>query len=328
MAPYLSPGVYVEEVEAGSRPIEGVGTAVAAFIGLAARGPAHTPTLVTNWTQFTNAFGEFVEGSYLAHAVYGYFANGGGSCYVVRVGAAEADTAAVSPVTAPAEPAVATGLLGSYPVRALKAGPAGDSIEIEVQAPPTAESDESEPDKPSTDEFKIVVRRGQQREQFTVSTKPGRTNIVTVINQQSKLIAVEEPATATVSTPEAGTVTLSGGASASPAPVEQPTATPATTLHASDYVGDSADRTGFAGLEAVEEVTILAVPDLLASYQQGIIDLDGVLAVQQAMIAHCELMGDRVAIIDPPPGLNAQQIKHWRVDQANYDSKQAALYWP
>jgi phage tail sheath protein FI len=46
------------------------------------------------------------------------------------------------------------------------------------------------------------------------------------------------------------------------------------------------------------------------------------------MIAHCELMGDRVAILDPPPGLNAQQIREWRVDKASYDSKYAALYWP
>ena len=46
------------------------------------------------------------------------------------------------------------------------------------------------------------------------------------------------------------------------------------------------------------------------------------------MIAHCELMGDRVAILDPPPGLNAQQIKDWRIDKAGYDSKYAALYWP
>ena len=53
MPNYLSPGVYVEEVEAGSRPIEGVGTAVAAFVGLAAQGPFNTPTLVTNWSQFT-----------------------------------------------------------------------------------------------------------------------------------------------------------------------------------------------------------------------------------------------------------------------------------
>ena len=79
MPTYLSPGVYVEEVEAGSRPIEGVGTAVAAFVGLAARGPTNTPTLVTNWSQFVTAFGDFMEGAYLAHAVYGYFLNGGGA---------------------------------------------------------------------------------------------------------------------------------------------------------------------------------------------------------------------------------------------------------
>ena len=87
MPTYLSPGVYIEEVEAGSRPIEGVGTAVAAFVGLAERGPANQPTLVSNWNQFTSLFGEFVEGSYLAHSVYGYFMNGGGNCYVVRIGA-------------------------------------------------------------------------------------------------------------------------------------------------------------------------------------------------------------------------------------------------
>src|SRR6476469_2619513 len=66
MPTYLSPGVYMEEVESGSRPIEGVGTAVAAFVGLAARGPTNEPTLVTNWSQFTQTFGEFVENSYLA----------------------------------------------------------------------------------------------------------------------------------------------------------------------------------------------------------------------------------------------------------------------
>ena len=36
---YQSPGVYVEEVSSGSRPIEGVGTAVAAFVGFARRQP-------------------------------------------------------------------------------------------------------------------------------------------------------------------------------------------------------------------------------------------------------------------------------------------------
>ena len=49
MAPsYLSPGVYVEEVDKGSKPIEGAGTAVAAFVGFAQKGPANKATLVTN----------------------------------------------------------------------------------------------------------------------------------------------------------------------------------------------------------------------------------------------------------------------------------------
>ena len=86
MAPqYLSPGVYVEEVDKGARPIEGVGTAVAAFVGFAEEGPVNQATLIANWTQFTNVFGGFIPGSYLAHAVYGYFNNGGGSCYVTRL---------------------------------------------------------------------------------------------------------------------------------------------------------------------------------------------------------------------------------------------------
>ena len=77
MPTYLAPGVFVEEVDSGSRPIEGVGTAVAAFVGLAETGPFNTPTLVSNWTQFTANFGGFVEGSYLAQSVYGYVISNG-----------------------------------------------------------------------------------------------------------------------------------------------------------------------------------------------------------------------------------------------------------
>ena len=92
---YQSPGVFVEEAPSGARPLEGVGTAVAAFIGLAEDGPFNTPTLVSNWTQFTTNFGGFVPGSYLAQSVYGYFMNGGGNCYVVRIGQNGSDGAPV-----------------------------------------------------------------------------------------------------------------------------------------------------------------------------------------------------------------------------------------
>ena len=79
MPSYQSPGVYVEEVAAGARPLEGAGTAIAAFIGLAEEGPFNTPTLVSNWTQFTTTFGGIVAGSYLGQSVYSYFQNGGGN---------------------------------------------------------------------------------------------------------------------------------------------------------------------------------------------------------------------------------------------------------
>jgi phage tail sheath protein FI len=309
MPQYLSPGVYVEEVEAGSRPIEGVGTAVAAFVGLAERGPFNEPTLVTNWSQFTQTFGEFTEGSYLAHAVYGFFLNGGGSCYVVRVGGDGAE-----PPPARAElTGAGEAKLGVYRVVALQPGAAGNDITVEVaDATPTEGGPE--------DAFKIVVKRaGKVEETFdNLTTKRGKQNAATVVNAQSRLIRLEEIATGgALERPAAGSVTLSGGGAPVPA-----------RLSPEDYVGDPADRTGFGGLEAIDPVTMVAVPDLMAAYQRGMIDLEGVQAVQLAMIAHCELMGDRVAILDPPPGLNAQQIREWRVEKAGYDSKYAALYWP
>ena len=145
MPNYLSPGVYVEEVEAGSRPIEGVGTAVAAFVGLAARGPANTPTLVTNWSQFTATFGEFIEGSYLAHAVYGYFLNGGGAAYVVRVGAD-----GVMPTASAELPSAADKGKPAFRVAALESGPSGNDLTVEVDAPADA----------AEGAFKLVVKQG------------------------------------------------------------------------------------------------------------------------------------------------------------------------
>ena len=59
---YLSPGVYVEEVDRGAKPIEGVGTAMAAFVGFAEQGPINQPTFIPNWMEFVNTFGGFVKG--------------------------------------------------------------------------------------------------------------------------------------------------------------------------------------------------------------------------------------------------------------------------
>src|SRR6476469_11090126 len=86
LASIKSPGVYIQEMPSGSRPIEGVGTAIAAFIGVTADGPFNELTKVTNWAQYVRTFGGWVEGAYTPHAVYQYFNNGGGACYVCRIG--------------------------------------------------------------------------------------------------------------------------------------------------------------------------------------------------------------------------------------------------
>jgi phage tail sheath protein FI len=317
MPAYLSPGVYVEEVEAGSRPIEGVGTAVAGFVGFAADGPFNTPTLVTNWSQFTQTFGDFVEGAYLPHAVFGYFMNGGGSCYVVRVGDGTSsnghggDDEARQLMRRPAAS------LGPYVVRAIEAAP---SAKITVEVTDAGKNGNGEP--PADDSFKLVIKQaGKVVEEFDgLTTAKGRQNIATLVSAKSQLLSIDEPTSgAALEKPAKGTVTLV-------AP-ELPPAEP-VPVKPEHYVGNSADRTGFSGREAVDEITSVCVPDLVAAYQNGSVNLEGFKAVQLAMIAHCELMGDRVAILDPPHGLDAQKIKKWRVEEAAYDSKYAALYWP
>jgi uncharacterized protein len=94
------------------------------------------------------------------------------------------------------------------------------------------------------------------------------------------------------------------------------------------FKGSAPERTGIAGLEAVDEVTLLACPDIVAAYQWGVATEDDVKSVQTAMLNHCEMMKDRFAILDCPLGLNVQQMIAWRKEKMNFDSKYGALYYP
>jgi phage tail sheath protein FI len=149
----------------------------------------------------------------------------------------------------------------------------------------------------------------------------GRGNVVNTLNR-SRLVRVElEEGVAQLEELPFGTTLLTGGELVH-VDVTQ------AQLSPDEYIGDSADRTGFGGLETVPDVTMVAVPDAMAAYQKGVIDLEGLKAIQLGMIAHCELMGNRIAVLDAPPSMNAQQVMDWRMDQAGYDSKFAALYYP
>ncbi len=89
------PGVYIEEFTPAS-PIEGVSTSVAAFIGIAEKGPVGEPRFLTSIDAFTETFGGPLDGPqpyYLPLAVQGFFANGGTMAYVIRVGTGTPATA-------------------------------------------------------------------------------------------------------------------------------------------------------------------------------------------------------------------------------------------
>jgi len=93
MPTYLAPGVFVEELDGGSKPLEAAGTAVGAFVGYTATFPTDDPSdprgqkprFVSNWTQFEGLYGGFAPGLVLPQSVYGWFNNGGGGAYIVRV---------------------------------------------------------------------------------------------------------------------------------------------------------------------------------------------------------------------------------------------------
>ncbi|MGH3620738.1 MAG: phage tail sheath family protein, partial [Sciscionella sp.] len=191
MPTYLSPGVYVEEAEAGARPVEGVGTAVSAFVGFAEKGPFNTPTLVTNWTQFTQGFGGFVPDTYLAHAVYGYLANGGSACYVVRVGSDNAESNGQGGAQQQLAPAPST-TIGPYRVVALDAGEGAGQVTVEIA--------ESKTETPPQDSVRFVVLLdGKQTEEYDpVVLRKGAAkqhNLMTVVNGKSRTIRVEEVTT-------------------------------------------------------------------------------------------------------------------------------------
>jgi len=305
---YKSPGVYVEEVERGVKPIEAVGTSTAAFIGITAEASLkvidpstgekvpvesrlNKPTLVTSWTQYSDIFGEWTPGAYLPDAVYGYFANGGGPCYVTSLRALEEDESHVRP----AEVSIpASGKGDSFKITAKVPGPGGDGLAVGIK---TAEDGT----------FAMTV--GSEVRSGLTMKKTG-DNYVGDASFDAVTISDIGSASAV---PTEGTYSLSGGG-------VQP-------LTASDFVGDPADRTGLGGLEPLDEVRLVVCPDVMAGYDGSDQAQERVKMVQEAMIAHCEKIKYRSAVLDAPPGLNAQQALEWR-NYLNFDSSYAALYYP
>jgi hypothetical protein len=349
MPEYLSPGVYVEEVDRGPKPIEGVGTAMAAFVGftekaemarevdgeLVVENLLNRPQLVTNWTQFVERFGGFVAGVNLPQSVYGYFTNGGSRCYIVSVRTFPKADATL--VNAQGKPALT--------VRARQAGTEGMKLRVRVgdlalpapaagkkgggegeeaapeAAPSSGGSDHSftlhvEKETPSGGWKNLETVSGVKLETAVIEGKK-QTVLAFKNNKPPKFVVLELEETSLDK--------------AMPREQEQPLMIEKKLLEAptaSDFRGDVSERKGVEGLEVLDDVTMLVVPDLMTTMPGEKLNLDMVKAVQSMMIAHCERMGDRVAVLDAPPDLTPQEVKKWRMDIAGFDSSYAAMYYP
>lgn len=129
----LHPGLYFQEV-AGTPPVEGVSTATAGFVGITSKGRVGEAVLVTNWSQFVNEFGGFINDSYLAYAVRGFFENGGSRAYIVRAVHYDVD-GDTGTYTKTSDVATTQLLAGTEPVLNVNAksdGVWGNDIKVEV----------------------------------------------------------------------------------------------------------------------------------------------------------------------------------------------------
>src|SRR5947207_14803562 len=128
MPEYLHPGVYIEEIERGPRPIEGVPTSTAAFLGETERGPTR-PRMVTSYREYQRWFGDvFGRDKFVPYTASGFFENGGKRVFIARlVGSATVK-------------ATATGL-GSFTIRAAGPGEWGNRVFVKISDSSTKDKD-------------------------------------------------------------------------------------------------------------------------------------------------------------------------------------------
>ena len=265
MPTYLTPGVYVEEVPSTSKPIEGVGTSIAAFVGLAPGGPVNTPMRISNWTQFAKIFGDpnepdngpFMDGAYLAHSVYGFFQNGGTLCWVVRVGAGGNGDGGARPQAA--LPAAADVSVSAFRAEALEGVDGTVNVEVvEVRRAAVAP--------------RAAERRRRRRDhlQGHRRRRPQRPRGVRGPHAQE---GPPEPRHQGQRVLEADQLEETGASLPDCAPGGRHLHAVRAGLagrgrQATDFEGDVARRKGMGGLAAVDEVTMVCMPDIMTLASQ------------------------------------------------------------
>jgi len=178
-----APGVYIQEITLPG-PIEGVSTNIAAFVGPAKQGPLRQPTPLTSVQQFFAIFGDYVESPYrvyAAHAVNGFFAEGGTQCYFVRIGTGVAANLTLKDRGTPSQPTLV--------VTSTTEGTAGNNTTVKVDAvngtATTVSNPTATPKTTAGDKLSITVTTPGDLKGFNVGDK---VVVKDATNQESPII--------------------------------------------------------------------------------------------------------------------------------------------
>jgi uncharacterized protein len=347
MPEYLTPGVYMEEFEIGARPIEGVSTSTAGFLGETERGQTN-PCLITSWLQYQRYYGGyFGDDKYLPGAVEGFFNNGGQRCYIARIVKSVTLNDPANPCK-PANTAEGKPLVNStefMDVNAVGEGNWGNNIALELtkgsisgfrldvfywKNPPKLDkwNDEGLNDLKAMSDF-LKQNPPTVFETFDNVTldKKSPNYFEKTVNGISYLIKISIADVATTETLLANLVDLkdkditkkrtkwllSGGFDGEYGKDKKGGLVVADYERSDPQDDIPGKRKGLAALADIENISIIYAPQ--ASAVSGLIE---------SLISHCERLKYRFAIIDAEQGSSDTT----KLPEGNNDTQYAALYYP
>lgn len=325
MPKYLSPGVYVEEVRIGPKPIEGVSTNTAGFLGLTERGPTEI-RLVTHFEEFKRVYGGFIANAYMAYAVDGFFGNGGQRCFIGRVVCDGARAATIN----------LGGAGYNITIKAIGEGAWGNRVAIRVEdaslnpsdfrltaaywaeTPPSAVIPTSLPPDDAGKDRRL--REGLAGATLVEiydnlsGNADSRDYFGKRINGISDLIRIEGSGRPHNNDAEKFLDLLTGGLESSASHlICEPTR--------DDFLGNPnaqpEERRGLSAFNEIGEISIVYVPDL------HLLDKANATQLINDIVTHCETLKDRFAVLEAFQ--NTTDIPNLRPPK---DSKCAAFYYP
>lgn len=329
MPEYLSPGVYVEEIEIGAKPIEGVSTSTAGFLGLTERGPTEVQ-LVTGFAQFQRLYGGFVKDCYLPYTIDGFFRNGGQRCFIGRIVRTNAKAAELTK--------------GSVTFQAVGEGKWGERVAIRIENATIS-------DPKDTTLFKLTVAYWSKTlPNLFIPSPPEDSNrlLRKRLETATSPVEVYDNLSLNPDSPDFCEKKINGTSNFIKATVKdknetRPTNTELSAVllecleNGSDGDGTKPDRDDFLGdltaepgkkrgltaFADIDEISIINIPDLhlIPISQRG--------ALIDDVLSQCETLKDRFAIFEA----SDDDPNYKKIDQVGWSSwsrpsKYGAFYYP